>query len=62
MIKSFADRRTEQLFVTGTTKRVPPDVIARTVRMLEYVHLATRLNDLKVPPGNRFHVEVCDYH
>ncbi|MCY7411888.1 MAG: type II toxin-antitoxin system RelE/ParE family toxin [Salinibacterium sp.] len=55
MIKSFADRRTEELFVTGTTKRFPPDVIARTVRKLEYVHLATRLNDLKVPPGNRLH-------
>jgi proteic killer suppression protein len=55
MIKSFADRRTEELFVTGTAKRLPPDVIARAVRKLEYVHLAARLDDLKVPPGNRLH-------
>ena len=55
MIKSFADRRTEELFVTGATKQFPPDVIARAVRKLEYVHFATRLNDLKVPPGNRLH-------
>ena len=47
--------RTEVLFVTGTAKRLPPDVIARAVRKLEYVHLASRLDDLKVPPGNRLH-------
>jgi len=28
---------------------------ARAVRKLEYVDLATRLDDLKVPPGNRLH-------
>ncbi|HET7584890.1 MAG TPA: type II toxin-antitoxin system RelE/ParE family toxin [Gemmatimonadaceae bacterium] len=55
MIKSFADRRTEELFVTGRMKRCPPDLVARTVRKLEYVHLATKLDDLKVPPGNRLH-------
>jgi toxin HigB-1 len=55
MIESFADRRTEELFVTGTAKRLAPDVIARAVRKLEYVHLASRLDDLKVPPGNRLH-------
>lgn len=27
----------------------------RAARKLEYVELATRLDDLKVPPGNRFH-------
>ena len=55
MIKSFADRRTEEIFVTGSAKRFPQDVVARAVRKLEYVHLATKLDDLKVPPGNRLH-------
>lgn len=55
MIKSFADRRTEELFVTGTSKRLPPEIAARAVRKLEYVHLAAKLDDLKVPPGNRLH-------
>ena len=55
VIKTFADRRTEDLFVTGTAKRVPPDVSRRAVRKLEYVHLAERLDDLRVPSGNRFH-------
>lgn len=27
----------------------------RAMRKLEYIDLATRLDDLKVPPGNRLH-------
>jgi proteic killer suppression protein len=53
MIKSFADRRTQELFVTGTAKRIPKEVASRAARKLEYVDLATRLDDLKVPTGNR---------
>jgi toxin HigB-1 len=60
MIKSFADRRTEALFTTGTAKRFPADLRARAVRKLEYVHLATKLDDLKVPPGNRLHALRAD--
>jgi toxin HigB-1 len=53
VIKSFADRRTETLFVTGAASRVAPDLARRALRKLEYVHLAARLDDLRVPPGNR---------
>jgi proteic killer suppression protein len=55
MIKTFADRRTRDLFLTGTAKRFPADLLLRAVRKLEYVDLATSLDDLKVPPGNRLH-------
>ena len=55
MIKSFADRRTQELFLKGRAKRFPPDVAGRAARKLEYVHLANSLDDLKVPPGNRLH-------
>lgn len=55
MIRSFADRRTEELFTTGAAKRFPADIRARAIRKLEYVHLATKLDDLRVPPGNRLH-------
>ncbi len=55
MIKSFANRRTRDLFLAGTAKRFPADLIRRAVRKLEYVDLATTLEDLKVPPGNRLH-------
>lgn len=55
MIKSFADRRTEELFRTGRAKRIPPDVSRRALRKLEAVHAAADLSDLRVPPGNRLH-------
>lgn len=55
MIKAFADRRTQGLYVTGKAKRFPADVAKRARRKLEYVDLATRLDDLKVPLGNRLH-------
>lgn len=55
MIKTFADRRTQELYVTGKAKRLPAELARRAARKLEYVDLATRLNDLKIPPGNRLH-------
>ena len=55
MIKSFADRQTEELFRTGKAKRVPPDIARRALRKLEAVHAATNLADLRVPLGNRLH-------
>ena len=55
MIKSFADKRTESLYLNGTAKRCPPDLARRAARKLEYVHLATTLGDLKSPRGNRLH-------
>ena len=55
MIKSFADKETQQLFVSGRSKRIPHDLAKRAVRRLEYINLATDLNDLRVPPSNRLH-------
>ncbi len=55
VIKTFADRATRELFLTGSTRRCPPDIGKRAARKLEYVNLATCLADLKVPPGNRLH-------
>jgi proteic killer suppression protein len=55
MIKTFADAQTQELYLTGKAKRVPPDVAARAVRKLEQINAAAQLEDLKVPPGNRLH-------
>jgi proteic killer suppression protein len=41
------------LYANGKAKRIPPDVARRAARKLEYVDLATRLDDLKVLSGNR---------
>jgi toxin HigB-1 len=56
MIKTFADDHTRLLHETGTSRRLPSDILRRAARKLEYVDLATRLDDLRVPPGNRLHV------
>ena len=56
MIKTFADKETQQVFVKGKSKRLPPDLIRRAIRRLEYIHCATDINDLKEPPSNRLHV------
>jgi len=55
MIKTFADKETQQLFITGKSKRLPSDLVKRAIRRLEYIHYATNLNDLRVPPNNRLH-------
>ncbi|MFO7692376.1 MAG: type II toxin-antitoxin system RelE/ParE family toxin [Vicinamibacterales bacterium] len=55
VIKTFADQRTKDLYDSGRARRFPPDVAARVIRKLEYVDLAVRLDDLRVPPGNRLH-------
>ena len=55
MIKSFANSETQSLYVTGRSRRLPPDILKRAVRKLEYIDLATSLEDLRVPRGNRLH-------
>ncbi len=55
MIRTFADKRTQELYLTGRAKGFPRDVAARASRKLEYVDLAICIDDLKVPPGNRLH-------
>ena len=55
VIKTFADSHTRDLYATGRSRRFPPDIAKRATRKLEYIDLATRLDDLKVPPGNRLH-------
>ena len=55
MIKTFADKHIKELYETGKSKRFPPEIHKRALRRLEYVDLATGLDDLKVPPSNRLH-------
>lgn len=55
MIKTFADDDTRSLFETGRSKRLPPDIVRRSLRKLEYVDNAMVLGDLRLPPGNKLH-------
>ena len=51
MIKSFADAFSEQIWRTGKTRGSPPASVTR--RKLAMLDAAARLDDLRVPPGNR---------
>lgn len=55
VIQTFADKQTQQLYLTGKARRVPPDVAKRAARKLEQINAATRVEDLRVPPANRLH-------
>ncbi len=53
MIKSFADRDTEKLWVTGRSRRVPGEIRERALVKLQLIDAAVELAFLSVPPGNR---------
>ncbi len=53
MIRSFRGRLTADLAAGKAPKRVPRDVAERAVRKLFLLDTVTRLDDLRVPPGNR---------
>ena len=55
MIRSFADKQTEQFWVTGTLGRLPPDIERRALRKLSAIDATDQLESLRVPPGNRLH-------
>jgi len=53
MIKSFANKETQKLYVTGRSKKFTEDVCNIGSRKLDYLNAAKRLEDLRLPPGNR---------
>lgn len=53
VIRSFKDRLTEDLAAGKAPKRVRRDIAERAVRKLFLLDTVTRLEDLRVPPGNR---------
>ena len=53
MILSFVDRTTEMVFAGVCPKRFPADLFRVARRKREAINAATRLNDLRSPPGNR---------
>ena len=55
MIKSFADRLTEDIFLTGRSRRVPDGLARRARHKLDAVDSAEHVTDLRVPPGNHLH-------
>ncbi len=53
MIRSFADRNTERIFNRQHTSRFGASVQKMALRKLLILDAADRLDDLRIPPGNR---------
>jgi len=51
--RSFRDKRTEALARGRAPRDIPADVVRRAVNKLFLLDTVTRLEDLRVPPGNR---------
>lgn len=53
MIRSFADSETRLVADGHVSRRLPPDIQQTARRKLRLLDAADRLDDLRVPPGNR---------
>ena len=53
MIKTFADKETEKLFNREVSRVLPTDIQRKARLKLEILDAVERLDDLRVPPGNR---------
>ncbi len=53
VLKSFADRDTEKLWLTGRTRHLSGDIWQRALIKLQLIDAAVELTFLKLSPGNR---------
>ena len=53
MIVSFADKETGRIWREERCRHLPPGIQQKALDRLQLLHAATRLEDLRVPPGNR---------
>lgn len=53
MIASFRDAETAMIWAGRRSRRLPPDIQDTGLRKLRLLQNAKRLDDLRVPPGNR---------
>ena len=53
MIVSFGDGETEKIWNGERSRRLPPDIQSAALRKLRLINAARKVDDLRVPPGNR---------
>ena len=53
MIVSFGDGETQKIWQGLRSRRLPFDIQSVALRKLRLLNAARRLDDLRVPPGNR---------
>ena len=52
VIENFANPEAERLFLTGKSRRLPPDILKRALMRLIQLHAAMVVEDLRLPPSN----------
>ena len=62
MIENFANPETERLFLTGKSRRLPPDILRRAVMRLTQLDAAVDVEDLRQPPSNRLEALLGNRH
>lgn len=55
MIRSWRDKRTEQIFNLASPKGLPSDLVRVAKRRLGAIHAAETLDQLRAIPGNDLH-------
>ncbi len=60
MIRTFGDKRTEQIFDGHYVKRVDRELQRKILRRLRYIDAAQTLDDLRVPPSNKLEKKTGD--
>lgn len=53
MIRSFRDRETEKVWNGVRSRRLPGDIQDAALRKLRLLDAAEKVDDLRLPPGNR---------
>ena len=54
VIKTFADKSTKEFWDTGKSQGMPPANLRNAAKKkLAMLHSASKLEDLRIPPGNR---------
>jgi proteic killer suppression protein len=53
MILSFAERETEKIWSGIRSRKLPPEMQNKALVKLRLLNQARKLDDLRIPPGNR---------
>ena len=55
MILSFSDSEAEKIWSGQTSKKLPQEIQIKARMKLRMLDAAVKIEDLRVPPGNRLH-------
>ena len=55
MILSFSDSEAEKIWSGETSKKLPYEIQTKARMKLRMIAAAVKIEDLRVPPGNRLH-------